>query len=283
MPVITELNLYPIKSCAGIALQQAQLTEAGLSSELVYDREWMVIGENSMPLTQRAWPQMALIRPRLKADVLEVRAPGMLALEITLDLPDPAQTPRLDSHVWGDPVVGLDCGDLCATWFSKAIGTPCRLVRFPPDAARHASAKWTGAHQAPLMFADGYPLLVIGQSSLDDANQKLQAAGREPLPMNRFRPNLVLADCPPYEEDYAASIGSDQIEIKPVKPCSRCSFTAVDQATGTPGPNPLDILQSFRANALLDGEVSFGMNCIITKGEGQTLSIGQTLDLQLNF
>lgn len=283
MPVITELNLYPIKSCAGIALEQAQLTEAGLSSQLVYDREWMVIGEDGLPLTQRVWPKMALIRPRLTADVLEVRAPGMLTLEITLDLPDPAQTQRVDSSVWGDPVQGIDCGELCATWFSKAIGTPARLVRFHPDAVRLASAKWTGEHQAPLMFADGYPLLLIGQSSLDDANQKLQAAGREPLPMNRFRPNLVIADCPPYEEDYAASLGSDQIEIKPVKPCSRCSFTAVDQASGNPGPSPLDILRSYRTDPRLEGEVVFGMNCIVTKGAGQTLSLGQKLDLQLNF
>jgi uncharacterized protein YcbX len=283
MPIITELHLYPIKSCAGIALQEAQLTEAGLSSQLVYDREWMVVGPDGVAITQRTHPQMALIRPRIKGDVLEVRAPGMLALEIALDLPDPTSTPRLDTSVWDNPVLAFDCGELCATWFSKAIGVPCRLARFHSEATRYASAKWTGDHAAPVMFADGYPLLLIGQSSLDHANQKIQAAGREPVPMNRFRPNLVIADCAPFEEDYSASLMSDDIEIKPVKPCSRCTFTAVDQATGIPGPNPLDILQSFRADPRLDGEVTFGMNCIVAKGAGQTLFVGQTLDAQLNF
>ncbi len=283
MPIITALTLYPIKSCGSINLSQAQITEAGLNSELIYDREWMVIDEQNVALTQRTHPKMALIQPRFKGDVLELRAPGMLPLELALDLPDPDSTPRLDVGVWDDTILAFDCGDLCATWFSKALDTQCRLVRFHVDAKRYAKAKWTGDIQAPTLFADGYPLLVISQASLDDLNQKLIAQGRAALPMDRFRPNIVVSDCAAFEEDYAADFVSGELIIKPVKPCSRCTLPAVDQATGEVGPDPMDILQTYRANPILDDAISFGVNCVVQSGQGQMLRVGQKLEMRLAF
>lgn len=189
MATLSEILLYPIKSCAGIALRAATLTRAGLMTGRIYDREWMLVDAAGNFLTQREHPRMALIVPRLKADTLEVRAPGMLRLEIALDLPDPQQAPTRTVRVWDEQVKAYDCDELSATWFSNALGVACRLVRFHPDVPRLANPKWTAGVDAPTLFSDGYPVLVLGGASLADLNQKLVAAGRVPLPMNGFRPN----------------------------------------------------------------------------------------------
>lgn len=283
MAILHEIVLYPIKSCAGISVREATLTRAGLAVDAVYDREWMVIAEGGEFLTQREHPRMALIVPRIKADTLELRAPGMLRLEIPLDLPPPDQERTLEVMVWDEPVKAYDCDAVTATWFSEAIGLPCRLVRFHPEGRRLASAKWTGAVEAPTLFADAFPLLVASTASLADVNDKLVAAGRAPIPMNRFRPNLVIDGIDAFEEDYADTITVGGAVIKPVKPCGRCSVPSVDQASGTSGPDPLDILQSYRGKPQLDGEICFGMNCIVLAGDGVRLAVGQQVDLTLAF
>lgn len=281
MPTLTELTLYPIKSCAGIALSEATLTEAGLMSEQIYNREWMVVDLEGNFLTQRQHPRMASIVPRIRAETLELRAPGMLRLDIPLGLPHPDDARTITVRVWDDKLEALDCDDLTAAWFSNAVGLPCRLVRFHPDARRIASLEWTDGIEAPTMFADGFPLMLIGQASLDDLNQKLQAQGRAALPMNRFRPSLVIDGVEAFEEDFAASIRIGEARIKPVKPCSRCSIPSVDQATGVVGPDPLDILRGYRVSAKLDGGIAFGMNAIVTEGAGQVLRVGQEVAVEL--
>lgn len=283
MPTLTQLNLYPIKSCAGIALREAILTDAGLmAAPHVYDREWMVVDAQGKFLTQREFPKMALIAPRINTDTLELRAPGMLRLEIPLALPaNDAAT--LDIQIWGETLSAYDCDDTAAKWFSQALGTPCRLVRFHADARRVANPKWTGGIQAPSLFADGFPVLVISEASLADLNQKLTAQGRESLPMNRFRPNVVLGGIGAFEEDYAESIRFGDAILKPVKPCPRCPIPSVNQDTGEIGPDPLDILRTYRANSRLDGAITFGMNAIVLAGAGQTLRVGQPMELELAF
>jgi uncharacterized protein YcbX len=281
MATLTALNFYPIKSCAGIALREATLTPAGLMSEHIYDREWMVIDEQGQFLTQREHPCMARITPRIRNEMLELSAPGMLRLELPLDLADPDQAPTRDVMIWEERVKAYDCDDLTATWFSKAIGVPCRLVRFHPHASRHANPRWAGALAAPTLFADGYPLLLISQGSLDDLNTKLIAAGRPALPMNRFRPNIVIDGIPAFEEDFAEHIDFGKARIKPVKPCPRCPIPSVDQATGELGPDPLDILQTYRSNALIDGGISFGMNAVLLDGEGVVVRLGQAVEVNL--
>ena len=283
MPTLTELNLYPIKSCAGIALREATLTAAGLMSEHIYDREWMVVDANGVFMTQREHPKMALITPRIKAETLELRAPGMLRLEIPLGLPDPDDAPALDVRVWNDTVKAFDCDETTAAWFTGFLGVPCRLVRFHANAKRIANADWTGGIEAPTLFSDGYPVLVISQASLADLNEKLVAQGRDALPMNRFRPSLVIDGVGAFEEDYAASLAIGNATLKPVKPCARCPIPSIDQATGTIGPDPLDILQSYRANPKLDGGITFGMNAILLNGDGELLRVGQEVDVQLAF
>jgi uncharacterized protein YcbX len=283
MPVLSAITLYPIKSCAGLSLQEATLTSLGVMSAQIYDREWMVVDHNGMCLTQREHPRMALIKPTLKGATLELRAPGMLRLEVPLGLPDPATAPTLTTHLWEDTVLAYDCDALTAEWFSQAIGVPCRLARFHANAARPVSTKWTGGVQATTMFSDGYPILVAGEASLQDLNQKLLAAGRQALPMNRFRPNLVIDGIEAFEEDYAESYQIGDVLLKPVKPCPRCPMPSIDQDTGQFGPDPMDIMQSYRAKPEVDGALCFGMNAILLAGEDQRVRVGQEIEVTLAF
>jgi uncharacterized protein YcbX len=299
MAILSEIVLYPIKSCAGLSVRSATLTRAGLAVGPVCDREWMLVDPEGHFLTQRAHPQMALIVPQLSAQTLEVRAPGMTPLDIALVRP--VAVTRM-VQVWDDRVPAFDCGDLCAAWFSTAIGTACRLVRFDPACVRQASAAWTDGVAAPTRFADAFPLLVIGAASLLDLNQKLLAAGRAQLPMNRFRPNLVFDAIDAFDEDVAESFRLGAMLLKPVKPCARCTIPSLDQATGQLGPDPLDVLRTYRVRSQarlneipvqsnlappikpeLDGAICFGMNCIVVEGERQAISIGQQVELTLAF
>jgi uncharacterized protein YcbX len=281
MAILTHLLLYPIKSCAGIAVRSATVLDSGLSALGVHDREWMLVTEDGQFLTQREHPRMALVRPLPDGRTLHVHAPGMDELALPLAWDESA--PKRAVKIWDDTVDAADCGDAAATWFSAALQSPCRLVRFHRDVVRPTSTKWTNGVAAQTRFADGYPLLLIGQASLDDLNARLVAAGRHALPMDRFRPNLVVDGIDACEEDFLATLTTGGLEIRPVKPCARCPIPSIDQATGVPGPDPLDILQTYRANPRMEGAVCLGMNCIVTAGAGSELHLGQTLDTEIAF
>ena len=287
MPTLSQLLLYPIKSCAGMPVQEATLLESGLAAHGVHDRDWMLVTEQGQFLTQREFPRMALIKPRPDGGMLRVSAPHMadLLLPLAWDADAPARTVQ----IWDDSVDAADCGDAASGWFSEALATQqrmpqqIRLVRFHHDVVRPTSVKWTAGLPSQTRFADGYPLLLIGQSSLDDLNARLRAAGRDALPMDRFRPNLVVEGLEAFEEDYLTALSTGASEIRPVKPCARCPIPSIDQATGVPGPDPLDILQTYRANPRMDGAVCMGMNCIVSAGAGSTLRVGQALAADLAF
>ena len=259
------------------------LTEAGLMSEQIYDREWMVVDAQGRFLSQRDHPRMALIQPKLRAETLELRAPGMLRIEVPLGLPHPDDERTLEVQVWKDTVKAYDCDDTTAAWFSNFLGTPCRLARFHVDARRVVDRSWTGEIEATTMFSDGFPVLVISEASLADLNGRLVAQGRNALPMNRFRPNIVISDANAYEEDYAQQLAIGQAVLKPVKPCSRCSIPSVDQTTGERGDDPIDILRTYRVNDKVGGGITFGMNAIVTAGAGSTLRVGDEVRLDLAF
>lgn len=283
MPTLTSLTIYPIKSCAGIALEQAEITSLGLAGGGVRDREWMLVDVDGNLLTQREIPAMALVVPRVAGATLAVDAPGLSTLHIPIALGALAQAQTLDVRVWDDFVLAYDCGSEAAAWFSGFLGTACRPVRFHPHARRLASSKWTAGREVPTLFADGFPMLVTSVASLADLNQRLLAQGRAALPMNRFRPNLVIDGVEAFEEDYAATIQIGVACLQPVKPCARCPMPSVDQITGKFGPDPLDILQSYRANPLVDGGITFGMNAILIDGENTMLRVGQEALIELAF
>ncbi|MFC5459613.1 MOSC domain-containing protein [Massilia niabensis] len=280
MAIISQLIVYPIKSCAGLAVEEAVATVSGLAAHGIHDREWMLVTNEGLFLTQREFPHMATIVPRVDGDALLVTAPGMPPLRLPLAHRECA---TLRVQIWDDAIEADDCGDTAAQWFGQALGTACRLVRFRPALARPTSTKWTGGAPSSARFADAYPLLLIGQASLDDINGRMLAAGREALPMDRFRPNLVVTGLEAFEEDYTGSLQSGAIVIKPVKPCARCPIPAIDQATGIPGPDPLDILHTWRTKAVLEGAVCVGMNCIVAEGSGGLLRVGQAFDASLSF
>lgn len=279
MPAVTELVIYPIKSCAGIALQSVTVTRYGLMHAGVHDREWMVVDMDGNFLTQRELPKMACIRPRITNDALEVEAPDMPLLRLPLAHADsPTQV-----SIWENGLIANAGEDAHAQWFSQYLGVVCRLVRFRPQTQRIINNDWTSGRDVETLFADGYPMLLISEASLADLNQKLEAIGRAPLPMNRFRPNLVIDGVDAFEEDYTETLQVGKAVMRPIKPCPRCAMPSVDQATGIPGPDPLDILQSYRANPRVDGGLAFGMNVILLSGENETLHVGQDADIELAF
>jgi uncharacterized protein len=294
MPTISELFIYPIKSCGGIALREARLLATGLE----FDRCWMVTDPAGAMLTQRAYPRMALIEVEIGDDALIIRAPGMSELRTPLS-PAQLNAPRkVETTVWSDAAYGLDTGDICAEWFSAFLGLPARLLRFDPEHERVVDADYTASvGGATTFFADGFPLLVIGQASLDDLNTRLSRKGAPAIPMNRFRPNLVLTGLDAYEEDYVEtlSIGGETntpnmqpgVQLQLVKPCSRCPMPTVDQAKGAPDPEwpnePTDTMSTYRANPQRGGAVTFGNNALVASGAGAWLRIGQEVEAELGF
>ncbi len=287
MATISQLNVYPIKSCAGIALDSARL----LSHGLAYDRHWMLVDDEGSFVTQRQLPRLALIATELADGELIVRAPGQAPLRTPLDAAELRGARRIEATVWRDTVSALDTGDEAARWFSDFVGARLRLVRFDPAAERIANRQWTGETIAPVRFADGYPLLLIGAASLADLNRRLAAKGVDALPMNRFRPNLVLAELDPYEEDYvdALRIEADggEVVLRVVKPCARCPIPTIDQTTGAPDPRwpnePTDTLASYRADRRLDGATTFGQNAVVAAGADRLLTIGGKVEVELRF
>lgn len=280
MAVIAALHIYPVKSCRGIDLDSATLGAAGLEAGGTGDREWMVVDTRGNFVTQREAPRMALIEPSLDGPELVLRAPGMAELRIPRDLPF-GRAATLQVRVWNHACHAFDEGDAAAAWFSRYLGRPLRLARFDPAHRRVSNRERTGQTEALNRFSDGYPILLLSGASLADLNTRLVAAGREPLPMNRFRPNIVIGDVGPFDEDRFVSLAAGPVVLRPVKPCPRCPIPSIDQSTATPGPDPLDILARYRDDASLG--VVFGQNVVAAAGTGAMLQVGQVLETEWNF
>ena len=267
---IAALNVYPVKSCAGIALRESLLIETGLE----FDRSWMLVDEQGAFVTQRELPRMALVRPTLRTYDMVLRAPGMLALHLALDAVD--QPCRV--RVWKDEVAAYDMGDLAARWFSDFLGPRLRLVRFDPEQRRLSNREWSGDIEAENAFSDGYPLLVTSQAGLAELNQRLEAAGAAAATMERFRPNLVLDGLEANGEDHLDEIAFETpdgpVRLKLVKPCSRCPIPDIDPLTAERGHAVGDTLSAYRADARLDGKITFGMNAVIVEGIERALQVG---------
>jgi uncharacterized protein YcbX len=260
------LHVYPVKSCRGIALEEAPVTATGLE----HDREWMVVTPGGRFLTQRELPRLALVGTRLEQRSLWLSAPHAAPLEIPLGhVGTPARV-----LVWRDHCAARDAGDAAARWLAEFLEREVRLVRFDAAHRRQSDPAWTGTARAYAQFADGYALLAISTASLDDLNARLP----KPLPMNRFRPNLVLDGLPPYGEDTLGEFHvGGQVRLRAVKPCTRCAVTTTDQGTGAvDGAEPLRTLKTYRWNAGLRG-VAFGQNVIVLAGAGTRLVRGMEL------
>lgn len=264
---IAGLFVYPVKGCAAVAVDSALLTERGLE----HDRRWMLARPDGRALTQREAPRLALLRAVVSGDALELAFPGGEARVPARDTGDP-----VEAVIWGDRVEALAVDPRADAALSAWLGQPVRLVRFPERARRacdpaHAPS---GSHTA---FADGFPLLVTSEGSLAELNRELRARGAEPVPMERFRPNLVLAEVPPGAEDRASALElAPGVRLELVKRCDRCVVTTVDPATGRKtGKEPLATLARLRRNPATGG-AWFGQNAVprLESGSRPRLAVG---------
>jgi uncharacterized protein YcbX len=279
MARIAALHLYPLKGGRGLALDAASVHTTGLAHASIADREWMAVDREGRFITQGETPRLALIETRIERDALVLGTEDAPALHVDAR----ARTgPACDVVVWRSDVRGHDEGDEAARWLSAQLRRPARLVRFDRTKIRPCNTDYVGDSGAHTLFADGYPVLMIGSASLADLNARLARSGEGALPMNRFRPNIVLDGLEPYDEDHIDTLSVGPVTLKLVKPCIRCQVTTTDQATATVGIEPLPTLAGYRHDAQLGG-VKFGMNAIVTHGAGATLRAGTDVTFAYRF
>ena len=247
MPTVASLHVYPIKSCRGLDLTAVRFDPLGP----LYDRRFMLVDEHGAFLSQRTQPRLALITPRLGPTALVISAPNMPQLKVAMTQRDARP---IEIKIWEHAGPAEDAGESAADWFSSFLERPCRLVRWADDQLRMVDRKYARS-DAAVAFNDGFPVLLMSEASVADLNKRL----KQPVPMNRFRPNLVLRDLEPYAEDRWRKIRVGEVELDVVKPCGRCATTTVDQLTGVPGTEPLATLASYRQEG---HKVLFGQNCV---------------------
>lgn len=263
---VSALYIYPIKSLGGIPLRTATLTDRGFA----YDRCWMLVDRDNNFLTAREFPQMALIRTELSKDGLFVR--HIFNDSGTYHVPSLPVGDRCTVKVWEDVCEAQYVHEEADIWFSHALGISCRLVYMPESTQRKVDPDY--AHRDEITsFSDGFPLLLIGQASLDDLNSRMSM----PMPMERFRPNIVFMGGAPYQEDEMKAFRIADTTFYGVKLCARCVMTTVDTSTGEKGKEPLRTLSQYR---LKDKKVLFGQNLLFDSTSNTcTISIGDAITL----
>jgi uncharacterized protein YcbX len=284
---VRDLYLYPLKSAAGIRVSAIDLDAFGFAG----DRRWMIVDPDGRFLSQRELPRLALVRARLEGShlrldmghdstsdrLLDEPRRSMLDDLATLVVETPAVGARVPVTVWDDTCEAIEAPPETRTWLRDALGVDCRLVYAPDDMRRLVDRVYAHGDEE-VGFADGFPLLVIGESSLDDLNERLLAKGAHAVPMNRFRPNIVVTGSEPYAEDtwHRLTVGQPDpvVHLEVVKPCARCVTVTVDQSTGVQGKEPLTTLSSYRRR---DGKVFFGQN-VIHRSRG-TIAIGDPVQV----
>jgi len=259
---VSRLVIYPIKSCRGVEVNLATVGTTGFE----LDRRWMLIGDDGRFLSQREHHQLALVRVQIEGDLLRLEAPGLPSLEVGFD---GAVGPASRVQIWDDECAAIDEGDEAAGWFSRCLGISARLVRMASDNARPlgSSTAEPGDH---VSFADGFPFLLLSAASLDGLNRRLSL----PVPMDRFRPNIVIDGCQPHAEDGWNRIRIGEVGFRFAKPCARCVITTVDQATGERKREPLRTLSTYRT---VDGQVLFGQN-LVHEGRG-LIRVGDSVEV----
>jgi len=262
---LSEINIYPVKSLTGISLAEAVIEDRGLR----YDRRWMLVDRNNRFFTQREFPAMATISIDLDGDKFTARVRnGAIVVPF-----EPESGEFHTTQIWKSEVKGEFYSTDVDEWFSRAIGTDCRLVRLPESSRRAVNPEYAVRPAEDIVsFADGYPFMLIGQASLDDLNSRLA----DPLPMNRFRPNFVVEGSDAFAEDSWKKIRIGETIFHVVKPCERCVIPTIDQTTGVKtGKEPTKTLSTYR---LKDGNVLFGQNLIAEKAGG-VVRVGDPVEL----
>jgi len=269
---ITQLIVYPVKSLKGIDVTQSELNGHGLA----WDRRWMLVDAQQRFVTQRQLPQLATIAVELTDQALVLSHPNVDP--IAIPLADPQRNLRL-VKVWNDHCKAMPESEDVSHWLVAALGEQAQgisLVRFASEFTRPVEEDFLAGGEAHTYFADGYPFLITTTGSLDALNQALVANGQSPVPMNRFRPNIVVECESAWAEDQWATLaGQSGYELTLRKPCQRCKITTVDQQTGTvpQQAEPLKTLLSLNTQPHLKG-AHFGQNATLTTGQGSTIRVG---------
>ena len=270
---VSDLFIYPVKALAGVRMTSAKVDQLGLAG----DRRFMVVDETGRFLTQRTLPRMALIRTTLADDHVTLQATSVGEVRVARN-DDPAAVIRRVS-VWGShDLEAEDCGDEPAFWLSDFLHVRCRLVRIGARFHRALPKPKKARLGDGVAFNDAYPFLVISEASLHDLNDRLAARGEETLPMDRFRPNLVIAGVPPYAEDTWPRIRVGDVVLRPGGPCARCVVTTTNQQTAERGKEPLRTLATYRRDPDNPSDVNFGQNFIHETKSG-VLNVGMHVEV----
>jgi uncharacterized protein YcbX len=271
---VTRLSIYPVKSLRGIDLEAAELTAHGLR----HDRRWMLLAANDRFVTQRDLPRLALVRQSLDENGVTLSLPGSGSLQVEFD--DRAGE-SISTAVWGDACAVIDVGADASRWLSEALhsATPLRLVRMAPDWIRPQRHPELMGADTRGVFADGAPLLVANEASLQALNESLTEQGVDTVPMNRFRPNVVIAGLPAFAEQQVGVLAGPGYGLRLCYPCERCVVTTIDQATGIPDAARQPFLTLRELNPMPDRPraPAFAQNSALDHGAGATIRIGDPL------
>jgi uncharacterized protein YcbX len=269
---VSGLFIHPVKSLRAVSVPSVELDPLGI----VGDRRFMVVDEHGRFLSQRTLPRMALVETRLTADklILSTAHTGQVTVPRAAD----AQAPLRTVSVWkSEGLHAEDCGDAVATWLGEFLGITCRLVRI--GQSFHRPMTKPAARPGDLVsFADAEPLLVISEASLADLNDRLVARDEEPLPMDRFRPNLVIAGCDAFAEDAWPRLRIGNVILRAGGPCARCIVTTTNQQTAERGKEPLRTLATYRRDPDDPTDVNFGQNFIHETKHGP-LAVGAPVEI----
>lgn len=272
MPFVSALRLHPVKSLRGLSVAEAALDELGF----VGDRRFLVIDEKGTFLTQRTLPAMARIAAELTADSLVLS--GEDSHDLSVPRASDPEAPLREVRVWSDDgLLAEDCGKDAAEWLGVRLGCRCRLVRIGERFRRAVATEGAGAGDL-VSFADAAPLLVTGETSLANLNDRIVASGGEAVTMDRFRPNLVISGAESFAEDGWARIAIGAVVLRNAGRCDRCVVTTTDQRTGERGREPLRTLATFRRDPAEPGVVFFGANFIPETKSG-TIRVGDRVEV----
>jgi uncharacterized protein YcbX len=265
---IQDLYIYPIKSLGGIRVDSSLVTDRGLA----HDRRWMLVDENLRFLSQRECHRMALLQTAIDGAGIRVSLKTDPHQSFVVPFA-PVSRESVEVEIWDDRCAALAVSAEADRWFSRMLGLPCRLVYMPEETRRYVDPTYA-MNRDITSFSDGYPILAIFQESLDDLNARLA----EKIPMDRFRPNLVLKDGNPYDEDRLGAFRIGDMIFRGVKPCARCVVTTIDQQRGTASAEPLKTLSTYRQ---VNHKVMFGQN-IVVSGTGNIRVGDHIQDLNWN-
>jgi uncharacterized protein len=269
---VTGLFIYPVKSCSGLSVDSVQIDDLGI----IGDRRFMVIDETGRFLTQRTIPRMALIGTALSATALTLSTDTNRSIDIPRAAD--AKAPLCSVSVWkSQALLAEDCGESVATWLSEFLNTKCRLVRIGGKFLRPIFGSDIARSDDKVSFADGFPLLMISEESLANLNARLTSQGSDQVPMNRFRPNIVVAGGRPYGEDELTRFRAGSVTLHAAGACTRCIITTTDQSTGERGKEPLRTLAKYRRDIRDPSDVIFGQNLVNESKHGE-IRVGDSIE-----